>query len=321
MTASASRYTAQIDLSDFNDSHALAIARVPANSRVLDLGAADGSVAAVLTNMGCQVWGVEKDPVAAKAAKEVCEEVVVADLNDLEFTDIFEKNQFDVVLMLDILEHLMNPDEVLARVASVLADGGWGILSIPNVTHVSLRLSLLQGRFRYTDTGLLDRTHLRFYDREGLDALLADAGWAMFDIARVTRPLGSTEIQVEDPDPEIVRRIGSDREALTYQFVISAAPCGSTVLELPPMLPAAVAQRELVEARSQIELLNCQLVEARSQIDLLQHELSAAHQIRDLYTELERVHVSSLDRRNQLRELLGAVLENVSQLRRGLDGS
>jgi predicted RNA methylase len=68
MSSSPSRYTAHMDLRDVNDAHILAVGRVPAGSRVLDLGVADGSVAGVLKAMGCRVWGVELDAVAAEEA-------------------------------------------------------------------------------------------------------------------------------------------------------------------------------------------------------------------------------------------------------------
>jgi 2-polyprenyl-3-methyl-5-hydroxy-6-metoxy-1,4-benzoquinol methylase len=144
------------------------VGRVPANSSVLNLGVADGSVASVLRAMGCHVWGVEIDPVAAACAKRICEDVAVEDLNQLDFASRFEGRRFDVVLMLDVLEHLPDPAAVLRHVGSVLAEGGWAVISLPNVAHVSVRLSLLEGRFSYNDMGLLDRTHLGFFDRAGV---------------------------------------------------------------------------------------------------------------------------------------------------------
>src|SRR6202034_2937520 len=119
VSVSGSRYRAEINLTDVNDSHVLAIGRVPANSRVLDLGAADGSVASVLQHMGCRVWGVEIDPAAAEEARTFCENVIVADLNVIDFADQLGGERFDVVLMLDVLEHLGEPASVLRRVASV----------------------------------------------------------------------------------------------------------------------------------------------------------------------------------------------------------
>ena len=77
----ALRYTAHIDLRNVNDSHAFAVAAVPAGSDVLDVGAADGSVARMLGQMGCRVWGGEYEPEAARIAQEWCEGLVL-DLTD-----------------------------------------------------------------------------------------------------------------------------------------------------------------------------------------------------------------------------------------------
>lgn len=291
MSPAASRYTAEPNLRYANDSHVMAIGRVPANSRVLDLGVADGSVAAILKSMGCEVWGVELEREAAEAARAVCDEVVVADLNTFEFAEELEGQRFDVVLMLDILEHLSDPAAVLGRVKTVVADGGWGIISLPNVAHASVRLALLKGRFRYTEMGLLDRTHLRFFDRAGVDDLLESAGWGMFDMVRVTRRLGTTEIPVEDVDPVLAADLESDIEGTTYQFVVGAAPLGSPVLEHPPVLPAAVAQGVLLEQEEELR------------------QLRLAH-IPDLTEQLTTIRAGALERRAKLQGLLDALDEN-----------
>jgi 2-polyprenyl-3-methyl-5-hydroxy-6-metoxy-1,4-benzoquinol methylase len=303
LSTSKSRYSAEIDLGAVNDTHVLAIGRVPANCRVLDLGLADGSVAGVLGEMGCRVSGVELDPFAADAARSVCKgEVVVGDLNNFDFAEEFNGEHFDVVLMLDILEHLSNPAAVLKRLAPVLAEGGWGVISLPNIAHVSTRLALLEGHFTYTDLGLLDRTHLRFFDRDGVDDLLNEAGWEMFDMVRVTRRLGTTEIQLDHADKDLVREIESDIEGLTYQFVISVAPSGSSVLEHPPVLPAAIAHRAMLEATAHIEGLNEELCKLRD-----------VH-LPDLMEQLTAIRGSSVARRGHLKHVLAAVQENSQRL-------
>ncbi|MDQ6837341.1 MAG: class I SAM-dependent methyltransferase [Actinomycetota bacterium] len=305
MSATSRRYRAEINLVGVNDAHVLALGRVPANSRVLDLGAADGSMAAALRDMGCRAWGVELDPEAAELAAPYCEDLAVADLNDLDLAQRFAGQQFDIVLMLDVLEHLTDPAAVLRGVGAVLAPGGWGVISLPNIAHVSTRLALLEGRFTYTDTGLLDRTHLRFFDRAGVDRLLADSGWAMFDLERVTRRLGTTEIRLDHPNPDLVAQIEADEEGLTYQFVISGAPLGSPVLNHTPTLPAMVAQSTLLGAISYIENLEGQL---------------RTDHIPALYSELERLRLGSLDRRRQLQQLLQALQENNQRLELVADG-
>lgn len=298
----ASRYTADINLEGVNDAHVLALGRVPANSRVLDLGANDGSMAAFMQRMGCRVWAVEIDPEAAASAAPFCEDVAVADLNGLDIAGRFADLAFDVVVMLDVLEHLSDPAATLSKVRDVLAPGGWAVISLPNVAHVSTRLALLDGHFTYTDTGLLDRTHLRFFDRAGVDDLLAQAGWGIVDLERVTRRLGTTEIRLDDADPDLVRRIEADPEGLTYQFVITAAPLGSPVLDAAPPLPAMVAQNTLLMAIRHIEDLG---EEVRG--------LRQAH-IPELLGELEKMRGKSLDRRRQLQQLLAALQENNQRL-------
>ena len=264
--------------------------------------------------MGCRVCGVEIDPVAAEAAREWCDEVAVADLGDLDLSQRFEGQTFDVVLMLDILEHLPDPVGVLRGVARILDDEGWAVISLPNVAHLSVRLALLDGHFDYKEAGLLDRTHLRFFDRAGVDELLFDAGWAMFDLERVTRRLGETEIEVDDPNPDLVRQLESDPEALTYQFVISAAPKGHRVLDCPPVLPAATAQARYLELER--EVLGAPAVVTPEIKRPIRDRRGLT--IPDLAEQLAAIRNGSLNRRNQLRFLLEAMQEDTERLRRSM---
>jgi hypothetical protein len=226
------------------------------------------------------VWGVDIDPVAVEAAQAYCEDIIVADLNTLELSERFGGRKFDVVLMLDVLEHLVDPVSLLRNVSCVVADGGWGIISLPNVAHASVRLALLEGRFTYTDVGLLDRTHLRFFDRSGVDELLHDAGWEMFDLERVTHRPGATEIPIDGVDPQLVSRFESDVDALTYQFVVSAAPSGSASLVRQPVLPAAVAYGTLLkviaENRGLQEQAAAALADHKAESFALEAQLEAA---------------------------------------------
>lgn len=220
-----SRYSQKVDLQNWNSSHSLAVLSIPPGSRVLDLGTADGSVACALKKRGCTVWGVEFDEQAAEAARRVCDRVIVADLEATHALDVLEDETFDVVLALDVLEHLRDPAPVLRRAASRLAPKGVAVVSIPNVTHGALRLNLLLGRFNYTEQGLLDRTHLRFFDRRSAEQLMSDAGLTITQRLRVTRALDETEITVkkEDVPAPLLDSLAGDRDATTYQFVFVAA--------------------------------------------------------------------------------------------------
>ncbi|HSE91868.1 MAG TPA: methyltransferase domain-containing protein, partial [Methylomirabilota bacterium] len=143
--------------------------------RLLDVGAAEGLLSRPLTEQGWRVTAIEVDPEAARAGAGHCERMIVTSagrpLPDLG-------GPFDVIVCADVLEHLADPESALERLVTHLAPGGAVVVSIPNVAHLWVRLGLLAGRFDYADRGLLDRTHLRFFTRRTLEALLATAALA-----------------------------------------------------------------------------------------------------------------------------------------------
>ncbi len=248
----ATRYSYRVDLSDLNTSHSLAVLSVPPGSRVLDLGAADGSVARALVQRQCRVWGVEIDPDAAARAAAVCETVTCADLESEDPWTELAGERFDAVLLLDVLEHLRSPADVLRRASNLLTPTGIVIVSLPNVAHAAVRLALVQGRFEYTDSGLLDRTHLRFFDRASAEQLLLDAGLMIAERLRVVRALDETEVHVDltSADPELLSRITAAPDALTYQFVFVARGHGIATAPAVDGMLAERLQRELEALRA-----------------------------------------------------------------------
>jgi 2-polyprenyl-3-methyl-5-hydroxy-6-metoxy-1,4-benzoquinol methylase len=154
------------------------IGEVHDGARVLDVGCATGYIAARLTARGCSVTGFERDPIASVAAEEHCETVIVGDIESPEDRRALPRD-FDVVLLGDVLEHLVDPWETLRFVGGLLATSGVVVASIPNVAAWTVRLSLLRGRFDYAEQGLLDRTHLRFFTRAAAHELVRGAGFAI----------------------------------------------------------------------------------------------------------------------------------------------
>ena len=150
--------------------------------QALDVGAADGFLAERLTSRGWTVTALERDPVQAERIRGKCHDVVAADLADVGSA---LSGPFDAIVYGDVLEHLNDPLAALVSVNRRLARGGVVIVSVPNVAHVWVRLSLLAGRFDYADRGILDRTHVRFFTRRTFLAFLAEAGLAV-DVLRVT---------------------------------------------------------------------------------------------------------------------------------------
>lgn len=141
--------------------------------RLLDVGVADGFLARRLSELGWQVTGIERDADSARHAQSHCSQVLVADLNrslpELE-------GRFDAILYGDVLEHLAEPKEVFQALNRSLAPGGVVIVSMPNVAHLWIRAGLLFGRFSYTERGILDRTHLRFFTLRSFRELLEQGG-------------------------------------------------------------------------------------------------------------------------------------------------
>jgi len=186
-----------VDTTIRNSSQTLALEAVGSDKRVLDVGCATGYLARALVERGCVVTGVEYDAVAAAVARPSLAELVVADLNDVDLADQFPGQLFDSIVFGDVLEHLTDADRVLRSATKLLAAGGSVVISVPNVTHGSLRLALLQGRWDYRESGLLDRTHLRFFTRESMLAMARGAGLAITNIwATILDPLGC-EVEID----------------------------------------------------------------------------------------------------------------------------
>ena len=173
---------------DPHSSHSVILARLGEGRgrRALDVGAADGFLAERLTAHGWSVTALERDPELAARARGRCKEVVVA---DLESAPPLLHGPFEAIIYGDVLEHLSDPTTVLRALDQTLAPGGAVIVSVPNVAHLWVRLSLLAGRFDYADRGILDRTHLRFFTRRTLLELLRSAGLRVDELAVTPVPL------------------------------------------------------------------------------------------------------------------------------------
>jgi 2-polyprenyl-3-methyl-5-hydroxy-6-metoxy-1,4-benzoquinol methylase len=217
-------YDVEVDPEVPNHSHSFALAMVGYNKRVLELGCTAGHFTRALVKQSSVVVGVEIDPAAAERAMEIAEQVLVADLDDPDALTGLAERQFDVVVAGDTLEHLRDPLPVLRVCRRLLKPEGFLVVSVPNVAHADLRLTLLSGNFPYRESGLLDTTHLRFFTRRTLHDLLSAAGFVTVEIKRVIVPIFQAEFEVDSTafPPSVIERILEDPEAETYQFVVKA---------------------------------------------------------------------------------------------------
>ena len=155
----------------------LALIRALGHPRaVLDVGCGPGQNGAEAKLRGAHVTGIESNPTAARVARGRLDEVLELDLTSDAASRALAGRTFDLVLFADVLEHLVDPLATLQRYVPMLEDGGHVIVSLPNVAAWPVRLGLLAGAFRYEESGLLDRTHLRFFTRETAIELVENAG-------------------------------------------------------------------------------------------------------------------------------------------------
>jgi 2-polyprenyl-3-methyl-5-hydroxy-6-metoxy-1,4-benzoquinol methylase len=196
--------------------HVQLLDAVGSGNRVLDVGCSSGYLARPLAARGNTIVGVELDPDAAREAEAYCERVLVGDVETMEVP--LDDGSFDVVLLGDVIEHLRDPMAALARLRPLLRPGGRLVVSTPNVANWALRLSLLAGRWRYTDRGILDRTHTHLFTRATLREAIEAAGYVVdrFDFS-APAPGGSDTLDA------LAHRIGALRPTLfAYQWVAVA---------------------------------------------------------------------------------------------------
>ncbi len=159
---------------------------LPADIRtLLDVGGGAGNFAhCFMTERGGQATLLEFNSRAAELARAKGIEVIVGD-----FGAVMAAKRFDCVSMLDVLEHLQDPLMALVKVRQFLPPGGALLLSVPNVGHWSVVWDLLEGKFDYQPVGILCNTHLRFFTRQSLKSLIANAGFRVERWENVPSPL------------------------------------------------------------------------------------------------------------------------------------
>ncbi len=187
--------------------------------RVLDLGCGSGELGGRLRERGHYVVGVD-----ARPPSQELDRFVKADLAE-GVPDISER-KFDCVILADVLEHLSFPEQLLEQALSYVQPAGRLLVSLPNVAHWSVRAQLAAGRFEYTNAGILDRTHLRFFTRSSARRLFRGAG---------------LEIQSEWTTP------------VPWEKVVSVTPVSSTLSQidgwLGQTLPPLFAYQYIFELR------------------------------------------------------------------------
>lgn len=220
--------------------------------RLLDIGCGGGATGHLLAEHypDCVLFGVERDARAAEAAAAQYYQVVHADLDRRPLAELgLPLGEIDTVLLLDVLEHLVDPWRVLVALRQALPPGARIVASLPNIANVEALHALASGRWPYAADGLFDITHLRFFTTQGIRELFEQTGYAVLRVAPVAHPgsrlptsIGIGPDHVETP-AVVVKGLSSAEAAnlFTIQHLIVAGvgtPPTATVVQ-PSTLPAA----------------------------------------------------------------------------------
>jgi SAM-dependent methyltransferase len=151
---------------------------IPTTSkRILDIGCGSGNLGReVKRRASCEVVGVTYSEAEATMAAEYLDRVIVGDLNKPEFLNA-ELGKFDCIVCSHILEHLCQPEVLLKTLPKILQPDSILVVALPNALCLKQRLKFLKGEFKYTDGGIMDRTHFRFFDWDTAFDLLQDSGY------------------------------------------------------------------------------------------------------------------------------------------------
>ena len=217
------KYHNTLDYSNENTSYFKLLSQISSGSRVLEFGPAEGVLTRYLKEkLLCSVYIVEIDPLSYETAIQYAEDGVLGDIEAFEWEDKFIGIQFDYILFADVLEHLRNPGQVLQRSGGLLRDNGIVLVSVPNIGHNDVLLSLYDNHFDYTETGLLDMTHIRFFAYENLRAFFEEAGFRIFRENYVEMKTFHTEQAERGIGNPIGKQVFSRPCGEIYQFILTA---------------------------------------------------------------------------------------------------
>jgi len=256
------RYQSVIDVNNKNNSHTIAIDFVAEKAgdkklHILDVGCSAGYLGEYFKTLGHHVTGIDINAEAIEVARGYLDEVYCESL-DTFFARTFP-HQFDAVIFGDVLEHVTNSEEILKKTAQHLSPTGFVVASIPNVSHLAVRAMLLEGRWEYANLGLMDRDHFRFFTKENIHKLFADANFEVQDMKPVRLDIDTVnQLCKMDLNPRFVKYAkiiaGHDDSADVFQYVTIASPHAVNATRVVAYVPTEVPS--LVDIRMNGPLAN-----------------------------------------------------------------
>jgi GT2 family glycosyltransferase/2-polyprenyl-3-methyl-5-hydroxy-6-metoxy-1,4-benzoquinol methylase/Tfp pilus assembly protein PilF len=206
--------------------------RLP-TAKILEIGCAGGATGKALKEkLPVQSYvGIDISEEAAAIAQKHLDRVIVANIEetDLSVEHGLRLNNFDLLLALDVLEHLSNPWDILAELSSYVKPGGFVVASLPNVQNIAIVQDLISGKWQYQDAGILDATHLRFFTLESAKKMFSGAGLNIKGVENVINPSLDIKTLKESGNKYRYANVEIDNltkqeliDLFTYQYIIIA---------------------------------------------------------------------------------------------------
>jgi methionine biosynthesis protein MetW len=227
---------------------------------VLDVGCSDGQLGKALkAQKDCTVYGIEIDPGDLAIAQKVLDGVFGINIETEDLPPALARLKFDAIVLADVVEHFVNPSRALQLLKKLLKKDGRIVFSIPNMSHISVRLQLLSGRLIYNNIGLLDHTHLHFYDYEEVKRVMTNAGLTIkaIDANTLAYPPSFLEQKLADlglKDAGYIKATQNDKHAQSFQFVGYAAAAAKSIGQIP--LSTTTPEHELTEYIEELKKAN-----------------------------------------------------------------
>jgi SAM-dependent methyltransferase len=175
----------------FGGARKLFVDLLPPNpaARLLEIGCGNGDTSAYARSTGKCGWccGVELCEGPAAEARAKLDQVLVGDVEKVLLPAT--NGGFDVLILSEVLEHLIDPWKALARLRPLMNPGAIVLSGSPNVCYYGVLFTLIKGRWRYEDKGVFDATHLRWFSPATYRELFESAGFEV-DFVRAADPIG-----------------------------------------------------------------------------------------------------------------------------------
>ena len=240
----------KIETAEVNHNVSILSPFIPAGGKMLDVACAQGRFGQIFKQKGCLAYGVDIDKKALEIAKGTkdYEALCLADISNPAEPDLnrflLDNGPFDGVLFSDIFEHLVDPTATLIAYLNYLKPNSVILVSVPNVANIDISLNLLNGVFNYTDMGILDNTHLKYFTKNSFAQWIAQINENLQDKTLDCEYVGATFYEsdfvqmVKEKYPELYRITGQyeNHSALQILFCIKVGEKESSTPKLKALL-------------------------------------------------------------------------------------